>query len=479
VIDNANDKITETSTGGIDWVLSYVSHELGLNLEHLELEGSANIDGTGNSKDNQIFGNSGNNVLLGENGNDTLIGGDGNDRLDGGAGNDSLVGGAGNDTYVIDSMGDSLIEAANEGIDTIQTIFSTVLGSNFENLILTGSANRFGTGNGSANALTGNSGANMLQGLAGNDTISGGAGDDTIDGGTGTDSMLGGAGNDVYIVDATSDKIVEASGGGVDQVYASANFTLAAGVENLTLTGSANINAAGNTAANILIGNDGNNALTGGSGNDTIEGGEGNDTLNGGVGADSMTGGAGDDLYIVDNAQDKVIELGNGGIDRIQASTNAALGANIENLTLTGTGNFRGSGNALDNVLIGNTGKNTLSGLAGDDWLDGGRGADVLTGGAGADHFVFSTATAGNDTITDFTRTDGDKLEFTGLQVGSFVYRGGQAFTGGSDHSEARFDSATGKLQIDTNGDGTAEFVLTLTGVTNAAQLSGSDFIWS
>jgi Ca2+-binding RTX toxin-like protein len=134
--------------------------------------------------------------------------------------------------------------------------------------------------------------------------------------------------------------------------------------------------------------------------------------------------------------------------------------------------------------MTGNTGKNTILGEAGDDTINGGAGNDVLTGGAGADHFVFSSATPGTDTITDFNAVngggaEGDRLVFDGLLVGTFAYRGDAAFTGGSNNSEARFDSATDRLLIDTDGNGTANFQLVLTGMTQATQVSASDFVWS
>jgi Ca2+-binding RTX toxin-like protein len=142
---------------------------------------------------------------------------------------------------------------------------------------------------------------------------------------------------------------------------------------------------------------------------------------------------------------------------------------------MVSTGSYRGVGNELDNVMIGNRGKNMLQ---------GGNGDDTLNGGAGADHFVFSGATPGNDTIIDFNAVNGggaqgDRLVFEGLLVGTFVYRGDAAFTGGSNNSEARFDSATDRLLIDTDGDGTANFQLVLTGMTEATQVTASDFLWS
>ncbi len=71
-----------------------------------------------------IFGLAGNDLLLGLAGNDTLYGNRGNDTLNGGAGIDSLIGGVGNDVYIINNVGDRVVEAANAGIDTVRSSVS-------------------------------------------------------------------------------------------------------------------------------------------------------------------------------------------------------------------------------------------------------------------------------------------------------------------------------------------------------------------
>lgn len=479
LIDTANDVIQELASEGSDTVTSTFSYTLAANFENLTLAGTTGLTGTGNGVANILNGNAGANRLTGLAGNDTMNGGAGADTLDGGTGSDSMTGGAGNDLFIIDAVGDVAIEDAGAGTDTIETVFTTVLGAAFENLTLIGTGDLDATGNASANILTATSGQNEIYGLGGADTLFGGAGADTLDGGTGSDSMVGGTGDDIYFVDASSDKIVEASTGGYDTVLASDSFQMATGLDELVMQGTANLNATGNTGANTINGNSGANNINGSSGADTLRGGAGEDTLNGGSGNDSLIGGADDDVYFVNSAGDQIIEVSSGGVDMVMASTSTTLAANLENLTFLSTGTYRGTGNALDNQMTGNSGKNTLSGLGGDDTINGGGGADVLTGGNGADVFVFSTATAGNDTITDFDSAEGDLMLFADLGVGSFVYREDAAFTGGSNNSEARFDSVSGRLQIDVNGDGTSDMDLALTGVTLATDLSASDFSWT
>jgi Ca2+-binding RTX toxin-like protein len=105
-----------------------------------------------------------------------------------------------------------------------------------------------------------------------------------------------------------------------------------------------------------------------------------------------------------------VIENPGEGIDTVSSSVSYTLSGNVENLTLLGTGNRNGTGNAEDNVITGNAGNNVLAGLDGNDTLIGGAGRDTLTGGAGNDTFVFGPG-FGRDTVTDFA-PGSDVLQF-------------------------------------------------------------------
>jgi Ca2+-binding RTX toxin-like protein len=323
VVDNAGDLVDENPGEGTDTVKSSISYSLTTDVEHLTLIGSAIINGIGNTLNNNLIGNTAANTLSG-------LGG--NDILNGGGGADSLLGGSGNDLYVVDNAGDVIVENVLEGTDAVQSSVTYSLADNVENLTLTGSSAINGTGNADNNVLTGNSAHNVLNGGIGADTLIGGAADDAylvdnigdvvtenaaqgtdtvqssitytlgsnlenltligaattngignalanvvtgnaanniLNGGGGTDTLVGGLGNDTYVVDTSADVITEAVGAGADSVQSSVTYTLAANVENLTLTGSSAINGTGNGLANTFNGNIAANTFTGGLGNDT------------------------------------------------------------------------------------------------------------------------------------------------------------------------------------------------------------------
>ena len=135
----------------------------------------------------------------------------------------------------------------------------------------------------------------------------------------------------------------------------------------MALTGTGGPDTLDGTLAGVRL------ALSGGAGNDVLLGGTAADMLDGGTGDDRMTGGAGDDIYVVDSAGDVVTELAGGGYDTVQTTlASYTLGANVEALVYTGKSAFTGTGNALDNLLVGG---------AGADRLDGGVGADTMKGG--------------------------------------------------------------------------------------------------
>jgi Ca2+-binding RTX toxin-like protein len=411
----------------------------------------------------------GDDTVVGGSGNDTLLGGDGNDVLVGGVGDDTLSGGAGHDLYRFDrgdgvdtiaddalpgegnelvfgpgiapndlslGLGSLLIRVGTNGdaihlnpfdpadaygphaIDTFRFADGTMLtysqlidrgfdltgtpgddmitGTNAtdrmyglagDDVLSSGDGNDVLDGGEGADSLTAGAGDDQLFGGSGTDMLVGDAGHDLLDGGSGADAMAGGSGNDTYLVDDPDDTVTEALGGGVDTVRSTLSYTLSSNVENLILAGNAAIDGTGNELANVLTGNDAANVL------------------DGGAGVDTMAGGLGSDTYVVDDAGDVVTELAGGGTDTVQSAASYALGAHVENLTLTGGGAVNGTGNELDNVLVGNNAANVLDGGAGSDTLAGGAGNDLLDGGAGDDTYHYSFGD-GLDRVTDAGGTD-------------------------------------------------------------------------
>ncbi len=318
-------------------------------------------------------------------GDDTVLALGGDDLIEGSLGADSLNGGGGFDT--VDYTGSNAAVSVNLTTNTASGGWAA--GDDLisiENLI----------GSDFADFLTGSATLNILNG------------------GAGIDTMAGGANNDTYIVD-DADILTELAGQGTDTVISSVTWTLATNFENLTLSGSADIDGTGNSVNNRIIGNDGANTLSGGAGVDNISGGggidyllggEGNDILDGGTGADTLEGGNGFDTYSVDETGDIIVETSTGGIDTVKSTaTSYTLSAYLETLLLQGayaqdgTGNAQANtitGNNFNNVLIGLAGADTLNGNAGADTLDGGDDNDKLFGGAAGDDLVGG---AGNDLL--------------------------------------------------------------------------------
>ncbi len=287
---DSSDQIVEAANNGHDRVYASGSFTLqaGQSIEELRAanpDSTAALNLTGNAVSQDLIGNAGAN------------------RLDGGGGSDTLRGLGGDDTYVVDAD-DTIVEAADAGIDTVETTLNDyILGNHLENLTLRGTAVK-GTGNASNNTLTGNNEANVLNG------------------GHGEDRLAGGLGNDTYLVDNARDVVVEATGQGTDRIVTSVSYALGIGMSIETLeaaTGTSAINLTGNTLSNSMVGNAGSNqlysgtgndtldgssghdSLVGGAGNDVIGGGDGNDRLIGGTGKDTFTGGKGRDVFVFDD----------------------------------------------------------------------------------------------------------------------------------------------------------------------------------
>lgn len=314
-------------------------------------------------------------------------------------------------------------------------------------------------------------------GGSGNDLLIGSDGNDTIDGGPGNDSMIGGKGNDVYLVDSLADVVLELADEGNDEVRTSLNsLTLGDNLEKLTYTGSDAFQGTGNGLDNVIVGSWWNdNALNGGAGTDTLTGGNRNDTLDGGTGDDSMIGGSGDDVYIVDSSADVIQEQSYQGDDEVRTTLNAmTLGDNLERLTFIGTGDFQGTGNALNNVIVGGAGNDTLTGGGGSDVLIGGDGDDVLHIETAGYYGMFYMASLqggdGFDTAVILT-SDGTSIDLGACSI--------ERAYGGSGDDTLTGTGAGAGLVID-GGDGNDSIVGgafndTLTGGAGTDTLTGGD----
>lgn len=334
---------------------------LGVTIENAA-SGAGNDTLIGNDAANELRGNAGNDQLDGGAGDDVLLGGVGNNKLNGGEGSDtaSFVGLSG---AVTANLGNGTAQNG-AGLDQLTSIEHLLGGSGNDN-------------------LTGNSGANVLEGGAGNDTLDGTSGTDTVSyehasGGVTLDLSNLGAQNTV--------------GAGTDTVRNFENVLGSAYADTLR----------GDGLANTVDGANGADLLYGRAGDDKLYGGLGNDRLQGDEGLDRMYGGAGDDTYIVLDSTDYAYEDAGQGTDRVNSAISLTLRANVENLTLTGTGDLFGKGNALANTITANSGANKLYGYDGDDRLLGGDGNDILDGGTGLDKLYGG---AGDDTyvVTDST----------------------------------------------------------------------------
>jgi Ca2+-binding RTX toxin-like protein len=443
-VEDAGDEVIERADEGWDLVIARIDYVLPANVEELQMEGDA-IEGTGNDLFNMMMGTDANNIL------------------DGGAGADELEGGLGDDLYLVDDVGDLVLEEAQSGHDCVEATASHVLGENVEDLTLMGDTSIDGTGNGLDNVITGNTGDNVLDGSGGSDTLS------------------GGLGNDTYVVDTTLDSIVEAFGGGGDLVIASVNWTLAANLEHLQLSGIATVGV-GNADNNDLFGNQWDNQLDGLGGTDRLFGGEGNDT------------------YFINDNLDSATELVDEGIDTVRASVSFALGANIEKLLLTGTAVANGTGNAQANSLEGNASNNVLDGKAGADTMIGGAGSDTYVVDNGLDRITETTgnlATGGTDLViasvshvlsanVENLRLGAGAINGTGNGASNVIYAGtgNNVLNGGGGVDTASYLNATAGVMVSllptaaqaTGGSGTDKLsgFENLQGSNHADRLSGN-----
>lgn len=378
----------------------------------------------------------GDDSLFGYDGRDILDGGPGDDLVDGGDGSDSLYGGDGDDR------------------------------------------------------LLGGAGSNYLQGGLGSDILTGGPRTDILDGGPGADTMIGNGGYNQYYVDNPGDTIDAGENPGLEVVYTTIAYTLGAGLDELYLITPTGLAGTGNDLDNTIGGNvgddvlsglggqdtlygdkgadtldggDGDDVLRGEDGADTLIGGAGTDTLDGGAGIDAMFGGAGDDYYYLHNVGDQVTEDPDAGHDWVLAFYvgSFTLPDNVEVLSLQYAGfGGNGTGNALDNEIIGNDGSNWLIGLEGDDVLDGRGRADIMEG------------RQGNDTY--YVDDPGDEVyEFDGFGDADLV-RSSISYT--LPHDVERLE-LLGSADIDGTGNDLGNAISGNGGANVLAGLGGADLL--
>jgi Ca2+-binding RTX toxin-like protein len=168
--------------------------------------------------------------------------------------------------------------------------------------------------------------------------------------------------------------------------------------------------------------------------------------------------------------------------DIVRSSITWVLGVNLENLELMGGSDIDGTGNELDNIIIGNFGRNSLFGGAGNDTLDGGDGNDVLAGGAGADCFDFTdilNPLTNVDIILDFNpledqiRLDNDVMDGLGSMTGQLAadaFIAGPGRVAAADASDRIiFDTLTGDFYYDADGVGGAAGAIKIASLGGAA----------
>jgi Ca2+-binding RTX toxin-like protein len=469
----------------------------------METQGETQLGGAGNDL---LLGTSRDDVLSGQAGDDSLRAGGGDDVLMDGLGEDTLSGGTGVDGFVLSADGaydeitdfqpgidrldlsnwaflrntgqltilertDGATLAFGEEVLRLITINGTslsaeqlgamdvldgdrMLSSWLQSLSLLADA---ATGGSGQDSLTGTLARDVLDGGAGADTLLALAGDDRLDGGAGADVMNGGPGSDLFVVDDLGDQVIESRRwDGSDHVLSQVDFWLArAHIEDLTLTGSGNIRGVGNGLVNVLTGNEGDNILDGGKNNDT------------------MLGGLGDDIYYVRAPQDTVIELPGEGTDIVRAYRSLQIPDEVEFLYLQGLAPINGVGNDVANVIIGNMDDNVIVGR---------NGRDTLKGQGGADTFVFDRAPGRNnvDRVVDFAPGEDVlwiKASLFGLERGPAT---GAMWHVGRTADEAQdrllYDLDSGGLWVDPDGSGPEKAMLTFV-LLNDVHLTPSDIV--
>lgn len=392
---DAVDSVFEEANQGNDTITIQGSYTLGDNFENLNFTGSSHAIGRGNALNNTLTGNDGDNQLFGE---------AGNDFLDGRVGANTLTGGTGNDIYVVNSATDFIIEANNEGIDTVNLKYSPIkwdqrgyyvaddyiLADSLENLnILYTGLQGTGRGNYKDNLIITDNWVSAY-GEGGNDTLRG----------KNSLALYGGAGNDTIFCDGAPTYVYQTGGQRAPSLNGEDGNDSIKYISKIGL------------ASGLMIGS----MISGGAGDDTIDVTEAQNSW--------AQGNMGNDTYIVGQSSTGtlLIEQVNEGIDTVKSSISFSLSnaetldvqhvskpspntaesepETFEYLTLTGSANINGYGNNLNNYVFGNSGNNLLEGRDGHDYIISYGGNDTLVGGNGNDTLMASSNLSAGATLS-------------------------------------------------------------------------------
>ncbi len=386
-----------------------------------------------------------------------------------------------------DGDGDGLAEDEMEGDDTAEDFHT---GKGADDIVAGGGDDSADAGDGDDFA-SGDAGDDSLDGGLGADTLKGGADDDSLRGGSDDDSLAGDDGDDDLAGDDGADNL--SGGRGRDDLHGGADDdSLSGGLGDDSL--------AGDDGDDRLLADAGDDSASGGLGDDMVRGGDGADTLSGDDGVDVVDGGSGDDRVKGDADGDVDTYVGGTGRDLIDYSDDTGgvaidlalsrvrgIGSGRDKVSgfedaIGGHGDDRLGGTAEANNLSGGEGRDRIEGLGGNDsasggagddaivggdgadTIDGGAGRDRMSGGEGADLFIFGAGSGIGDRIDDFVMGV-DDIDLSGIDANAALL-GDQAFTMVSRFSGAAGELTyrSGKLSGDVDGDGAADFSVTLTG---------------
>lgn len=467
---------TEKAATAVDGKLIVDGTELDSKSSSLTVTGgTAGDELTGGAANDHLSGGRGDDLLTGGGGDDVLSGGIGNDVLTGDdgtggihtgpPGSDKMYGGEGNDTFVLsqyywkENPEHDVISGGN-GIDTIYFQDSSAISTSMLDVLTVTGIEIVDLRRGAAFAVSQNfleknhgEGNQLLirnnpGGAGGAHTID--ASDVTnakfsvrIDLGTpGKDILTGGMGNDIFDYSSVTNKLpgsgvdsrdIFVGGGGIDTILVSEGRNtilgkMITGVEKLKVVAETNTGS----KTDIVIG--------------TLEA----------LSIDGSKLGTNDNLVAQGYFKDT-----RGTVYEAKAS-----------LSITG-----GKG---DDILTGGRAGDKLYGGDGDDVLTGNKGLDRLTGGGGADHFVFKNtyeslvAAKGRDVITDFHRSEGDKIQFLHDGTPAYSFIGGGAFNGKAGEVRSFISGSNTYVQLDADGDGVADLGIALSGKIS---LTSADFL--